>query len=88
MIGCKPNRKALRAESLRFRLRFFASPFVAAQYRLVGPHAKPWITRQVIASLPIALSAHEIAVFYLRWTLSRVLHRLLGPRFATKLVLR
>jgi hypothetical protein len=87
-VGCKPSRLALRRESMGFRLRFFASPFAAAQYRLVGPHAKPGIARQVIASLPIALPAHELAVFYLRWTLSRLLYRLLGPRFATKLELR
>ena len=88
LVGCQPSRDALRRESVRFRLRFFVSPFVAAQYRLVGPHAKPWIARQVITSLPVAHPVHAIVVFYLRWKLSRVLHRLLGPRFATKLELR
>ncbi|MDQ5821260.1 MAG: NAD(P)-binding domain-containing protein [Actinomycetota bacterium] len=88
MVGCKPNRDALRQESLRFRLHFMISPFVAAQYRLVGPHAKPAITRQVITDLPVAYPVHALATFYLRWTLSRALHRLLGPKFAPKLVLQ
>jgi dimethylaniline monooxygenase (N-oxide forming) len=87
MVGCKPSRDALRSESLRFRLQFFIAPFVAAQYRLVGPHAKPWITRQVIGGLPVAQPRHAIALFYLRWMLSRALNRLLGPDFATKLAL-
>jgi hypothetical protein len=52
-IGCKPPRWAVWQEGMGFRLRFFAAPFVAAQYRLVGPHAKPWITREVISRLPI-----------------------------------
>jgi Flavin-binding monooxygenase-like len=88
MIGCKPSLDAVRQESLRFRFHFFAAPFVAAQYRLIGPHAKPSIARQVITDLPIAQPRHAIALFYLRWTLSRALHRLLGPEFATKLALR
>jgi dimethylaniline monooxygenase (N-oxide forming) len=86
-IGCKPTREAIRRESLRFRVRFFAGPYVAAQYRLIGPHAKPALARQVIAGLPIAQPRHALALFYLRWTLSRVLYRLLGPEFATKLAL-
>ena len=36
MVGCKPTREAIRRESLRFRVRFYAGPFVAAQYRLLG----------------------------------------------------
>ena len=88
MVGCKPTRNAIRQETMGFRVRFFASPFVAAQYRLIGPHARPEITRQVITSLPIAIPRRSLALFYLRWTLSRVLHRLLGPQFAPKLALR
>ncbi len=87
-VGCKPTRAALRRESFGFRVRFFAAPFVAAQYRLVGPHARPAIARGVITSSPIAFPALDLAAFYLRWTLSRVLHRLLGSKFAPKLVLR
>lgn len=87
-VGCKPTRAALRRESRAFRVRFFASPFLAAQYRLVGPHAKPEIPRQVITGSPIALPKHSIALFYLRWVLSRALHRMLGQDYAPKLVLR
>jgi hypothetical protein len=29
-----------------------------------------------------------LAVYYLRWTLSRLLHRIGGPEFAPKLALR
>jgi dimethylaniline monooxygenase (N-oxide forming) len=87
-IGCKPTWQAVRQEGLPFRLRFFAAPFVAAQYRLVGPHAKPWITREVITSLPIMHPLPDLINLYLRWTLSRVLHRVLGPEFAPKLELR
>jgi dimethylaniline monooxygenase (N-oxide forming) len=86
-IGCKPTREAIRRESLRFRVRFYAGPYVPSQYRLIGPHAKPAIARRVIAGLPIAQPRHALALFYLRWRLSRVLHRLLGPEFATKLAL-
>lgn len=84
-IGCKPSLTALRRESSAFRRRFFAAPFVAAQYRLVGPHAKPAIARTVIAGLPITHPAPMVALYYLRWTLSRLLHRWLGPEFAPKL---
>jgi dimethylaniline monooxygenase (N-oxide forming) len=87
-IGCKPTREAIRTESRGFRLRFYAAPFVAAQYRLVGPHAKPGLARDVIAGLPVAHRPHEVGTFYLRWTLSRTLHRLLGPDYAPKLALQ
>lgn len=87
-VGCKPTREALRRESARFRRRFVVAPFVAAQYRLVGPHAKPSIAREVIPKLPVAYPRRELATFRLRWQLSRVLHRVLGQRFAPKLVVR
>jgi len=84
-VGCKPSRAALRCESLRFRLRFFAGPFVPAQYRLVGPHARPVIARDVIASLPVVHPVPRLITHYLRWRMSRVLHRLLGAEFSPKL---
>lgn len=87
-IGCKPTWRAVRQEGRPFRLRFFAAPFVAAQYRLVGPHAKPWIAREVITSLPIMHPLPDLINLYLRWTLSRVLHRVLGPEFSPKLELQ
>jgi dimethylaniline monooxygenase (N-oxide forming) len=87
-IGCKLSWRAVRQEGLSFRLRFFAAPFVAAQYRLVGPHAKPWITREVITNLPIMHPLPDLVNLYLRWTLSRVLHRVLGPEFSPKLELQ
>jgi dimethylaniline monooxygenase (N-oxide forming) len=87
-VGCKPTREAIRRESRRFRLNFYAAPFVAAQYRQVGPHAKPWIAREVIEGLPVAHRVHELGAYYLRWTLSRALHRLLGPEYAPKLALQ
>jgi dimethylaniline monooxygenase (N-oxide forming) len=86
-IGCKPTTHALRQESRAFRRRFFAAPFVAAQYRLVGPHAKPEIARAVISALPIAHPRPELINHYLRWGMSRVLHRVLGAEFAPKLAL-
>jgi hypothetical protein len=86
-IGCKPSRSALRNETLGFRLRTFAGPFVAAQYRLVGPHAKPAIAREVIAALPIVHPAPELINHCLRWQMSRALHRVLGPEFAPKLAI-
>ncbi len=87
-IGCKPSRVDVRRESLAFRYRFFSGPFVAAQYRLVGPHAKPDIARQVITKVPIGHPIPMLGLYYLRWTLSRVLHRLLGPEFSPKLRLQ
>lgn len=87
-IGCKPTRKAVWQEGLGFRLRFFAAPFVAAQYRLVGPHAKPSITREVIARLPIKHPLPDLINLYLRWTMSRVLHRMLGAEYSPKLELQ
>jgi len=86
-IGCKPTREALSRESRRFRRRFVSAPFVAAQYRLVGPHAEPALARRVIEGLPIAHPVHERALFHLRSRLSRLLWLLLGPRFAPKLEL-
>jgi len=87
-FGCKPSWAAICSESLAFRLRFFASPFVAAQYRLVGPHAKPEMARKVIAELPIAHPLPMLTAYYMHWRLSRVLHRILGPEFAPKLGLQ
>jgi hypothetical protein len=86
-IGCKPAWPDIRRESRRFRRRFFAGPFVAAQYRLVGPHAKPEVARSVIEKLPIAHPLPDFLNLHLRWRLSRVLHRLLGPVYAPKLEL-
>ena len=86
-IGCKPGWRDLRPESLSFRLRFFAAPFVGAQYRLVGPHAKPELAREVIAKLPVVHPIPDLINLYLRWRMSRVLHRALGPEFSPKLML-
>lgn len=86
-IGCKPAWRDIRRESRRFRRRFFGGPFVAAQYRLAGPHAKPELARSVIEKLPIAHPLPDFLNLHLRWTLSRVLHRLLGPVYAPKLEL-
>ena len=86
-IGCKPTWNALRRESFGFRLRFFAAPFVAAQYRMIGPHAKPELARRLISALPIEHPFPEVLNLYLRWTLSRGLHRLLGPAYTPKLAL-
>lgn len=87
-IGCKPTRGALARESMRFRRRFLDGPFVAAQYRLVGPHAKPEIARAVIERLPVAYPRHELLTFHVRASLSRALHRVLGSQYAPKLELR
>ncbi len=86
-IGCKPTRAALRGESRAFRRRFFAAPFVAAQYRMVGPHAAPEVARAVIEALPVVHTPPERAFLRLRWLASRVLHRLRGAEFAPKLAL-
>jgi dimethylaniline monooxygenase (N-oxide forming) len=87
-IGCKPTWQDIRKESRRFRQRFIAGPFVTAQYRLVGLHAKPEVAREVIENLPLAHPWPYSVNLYLRWTLSRALHRLAGPAFAPKLELR
>jgi len=87
-IGCKPTRRAVWQEGLAFRLRFFASPFVAAQYRLVGPHAKPAIARAVIANLPIMHPLPDLINLYLRWMMSRTLHCIFGSEFSPKLELQ
>lgn len=86
-IGCKPTRRAIWQENLAFRRRFYAAPFVAAQYRLVGPHAKPEVARAVIGRLPIVHSGPELINLYLRWSMSRALHRVFGPEFAPKLAM-
>lgn len=86
-VGCKPSRSDLRRESVSFRLRFFAAPFVAAQYRLVGPNARPELARDVIESLPIVHPTPDLINLYLRWSMSRILHRVLGPKYAPKLAL-
>jgi dimethylaniline monooxygenase (N-oxide forming) len=86
-VGCKPTWSDIRRESSRFRHKFIAGPFVAAQYRLVGPHAKPDIARRVIESAPIMHPLPDRLVLRLRWQLSRLLHRLKGPEYAPKLEL-
>jgi dimethylaniline monooxygenase (N-oxide forming) len=86
-IGCKPTTAALRRESRAFRRRFYAGPFVTAQYRLVGPHAKPALAREVIAGLPITHPRLLLAALRIRSRLSRLLGRVLGPEYAPKLKL-
>ena len=87
-IGAKPSARDVRQESLHVHLRFFAAPFVAAQYRLVGPHAKPELARAVINGLPITHPLPDLINLYLRWTMSRILHRILGPEYAPKLAVK
>jgi dimethylaniline monooxygenase (N-oxide forming) len=87
-IGCKPTWRDIRRESRRFQHKFMVGPFVAAQYRLVGPHAKPEIARAVIENAPIMHPLPDRLNLRLRWTLSRALHRLRGPAYAPKLDLR
>lgn len=86
-VGCKPAADDVRREPLGFRLRFFAAPFVAAQYRLVGPHAKPDLARSVINGLPITHPLPDLVILYMRWTMSRALHRVFGAEYAPKLAL-
>ena len=86
-VGCKPLRRQLRRENRSFRWRFHAGPFVAAQYRLVGPNAKPDQAREVIESLPVAHPPPQLVYLYMRWTLCRILYRLLGREYAPKLML-
>jgi dimethylaniline monooxygenase (N-oxide forming) len=86
-IGCKPNWRDIRQESRAFRRRFVAGPFVAAQYRLVGPHAKPEIARHTIENLPMVVPLPYFLNLHLRWALSRAIHRLLGPAYVPKLEL-
>jgi dimethylaniline monooxygenase (N-oxide forming) len=87
-IACKPTWREVRCESRRFRRRFVAGPFVSSQYRLVGPHAKPDVARQVIENLPIMHPWPDFLNLHLRWTLSRTLNRLMGPGYAPKLELK
>jgi len=87
-IGCKPTWRDIRRESRLFQRKFMVGPFVPAQYRLVGPHARPEIARAVIESAPIMHPLPDRLTLHLRWKLSRLLHRLRGPEFAPKLELR
>jgi len=86
-IGCKPGRQDLLRENFAFRLRFHAGPFVAAQYRLVGPRAKPELARQVISALPIAHPWPQLAFLYLRSSLCRILYRLRGNEYKPNLII-
>ncbi|MGQ0766893.1 MAG: flavin-containing monooxygenase [Gemmatimonadota bacterium] len=86
-IGCKPSRADLKRESLRFRYRFWAAPFVAAQYRLVGPHSKAELARRVIDDLPVTHPLPDLVNLWMRWSMTRILHRVLGADYAPKLVL-
>jgi dimethylaniline monooxygenase (N-oxide forming) len=88
LVGCKPAWRDVRRESRRFRQRFIAGPFVAAQYRMVGPHADPELARGVIENLPMVHPWPYFLNLYLRWTLSRALYRLAGPAYAPKLELQ
>jgi dimethylaniline monooxygenase (N-oxide forming) len=87
LIGCKPTEAILRSETPRFRRRFFAGPFVAAQYRLHGPHAKPELARQIIVTLPTIRQRAAIVYWYVTWSFCRLLSRVLGARFAPRLQL-
>lgn len=84
-IGCKPSRENLARESRKFRMRFYAGPLVAAQYRLSGPGARPMLARKIIEGLPLAHPTPDLVNFYLRWAMCRILYRVLGPDYAPKL---
>lgn len=86
-IGCKPTWRDIRRESRAFRRRFIAGPFVAAQYRLVGPNAQPEMARCVIENLPMVVPLPYFLNLHLRWALSRAIHRLLGAAYVPKLEL-
>lgn len=86
-VGCKPGRKDLRQQNRAFRLRFYAGPFVAAQYRLAGPHAKPELARKIIEGMPVTHPLPDLANLFLRWHLCRILHWALGPEYAPKLTI-
>jgi len=87
-VGCKPTQRDVERESRGFRRRFVAGPFVAAQYRLVGPHAKPELARQVIGGLPVTHPWPDRLNLRMRWALSRLLHRWLGEDYAPNLDLQ
>jgi dimethylaniline monooxygenase (N-oxide forming) len=87
-IGCKPTWRNVRSQSRRFQQKFMAGPFVAAQYRLRAPHAKPDIARAVIENMPIMHPLPDRLNLQLRWMLSRALHRLRGAEYAPKLELQ
>jgi dimethylaniline monooxygenase (N-oxide forming) len=87
-IGSKPSLRDIRRESRRFRRRFIAGPFVSAQYRLVGPHARPEVARKVIENLPMVHPWLYFLNLHLRWALSRALHRWAGPQYAPRLELK
>jgi dimethylaniline monooxygenase (N-oxide forming) len=84
-VGCKPRRPDLAKESRRLRKRFLAGPFVTAQYRLVGPGAKPELARSILENLPLAHPWPDRTNLWLRWNLCRFLAWLLGPAYAPKL---
>ena len=86
--GCKPRLEDLEKESRAFRKRFWSGPFIAAQYRLAGPGAKPELARQIVESMPLAHPWPQRFHLYLRWSVCRILHRLLGPEYAPKLSVR
>ena len=86
-MGCKPALSDIRLQSARFQKRFWEGPFVAAQYRLVGPHANPDLARKVIESLPVMTPWPDRLNLKLRWFLGRLLHRFAGPKYAPKLQL-
>jgi hypothetical protein len=67
------------------RTRFVAGPFVGAQYRLVGPGAKPELARSIIENLPLAHPWPDRTNLWLRWNLCRFLEIVLGPDYAPKL---
>jgi hypothetical protein len=84
-VGCKPTTEELNKESRRFRRLYVSGPFVAAQYRLVGPGAKPQLAREVVEGMPMAHPWPDRINLHLRWKLCKWLERVLGPQYAPKL---
>jgi dimethylaniline monooxygenase (N-oxide forming) len=84
-VGCKPGSRQLKKENAAFRRRYVSGPFVAAQYRLTGPGAKPEIARKVIENMPLAHPWPDWVNLQLRWRLCQVLEWALGPKYAPKL---
>lgn len=75
VIGCKPTAKDIRGD-LRLLYKFYCAHFMPAQYRLVGPGARPraaqaQIKKQVVAYSPLYL---PFFLFYLYF--SKILNKL------------
>lgn len=87
-IGCRPDLVQLARTDPRRAWKLFAGPFIGAQFRIVGPHARPDAAYETLDRVRPVLTPGFVAFLALCHLVTRLLALLGLRRFAPALRLR